>query len=116
MGRPATCACGECPKCKHRIYMRSYYYTNGRKTYLNREKRRAYDNNRYHNDPEYRKKHFARQALAKQVRQGIQVRGQCALCDQEATVGHHNDYDKPLEGVFLCNRCHEAVHNALPAF
>ena len=25
IGRPSTCQCGECKKCKRRLYMRDYY-------------------------------------------------------------------------------------------
>ena len=116
IGRPRTCSCDVCPKCKHRIYMKKYYYTNNKKTYVDPEKRRAYDNWNYHNNPIRRKRHDARFALAEQVRRGIQTRGPCALCQGVSTVGHHNDYDKPLEGTWLCLPCHNAIHNQLPTF
>jgi ribosomal protein S27AE len=114
MGRPRTCSCDECPKCKRRIYMKAWYQRTKR-TYVNYEKRRAYDNARYHNNQEYKKRHNARMALAQQVRRGLQTKGPCALCGAGSTIGHHNDYDKPLEGTWLCASCHENIHNALPS-
>lgn len=114
MGRPRTCSCDECPKCLHRTYMRKYYQRT-KKTYVNREKRRSYENDRYANNLEYRMKHQARQALAQQVRRGQQARGPCALCGGQSHLGHHNDYSKPLEGTWLCRRDHDMIHNALPS-
>ena len=116
MGRPRTCSCDECPKCLHRIYMREYYYRNDKKTYVNPEKRRAYDNDRYHNDPEFRMKHAARLALAQQVRRGQQMKEPCALCGADETIGHHNDYSQPLEGTWLCRKDHAMIHDSLPTF
>jgi hypothetical protein len=91
------------------------YYQRTKKTYVNPEKRRAYENDRYHNDPDRRMKRQARQALAQQVRRGQQTRGPCALCGGESHLGHHNDYSKPLEGTRLCRRDHDMIHNALPS-
>ncbi len=39
----------------------------------------------------------------------------CECCHHEfkATVGHHFDYDTPLDVTWLCLECHRAVHFAL---
>ena len=110
MGRPATCFCGECKKCTHRLYMREYYRRT-RKRYVTVQKRRERERAAYHADPQ---KYKARMALASQVRRGIQTKGPCALCGGAETVGHHNDYMRPLEGTWLCASCHEMITTALP--
>jgi hypothetical protein len=40
--------------------------------------------------------------------------GTCSQCGSACKpVGHHPDHDKPLEVVWLCQRCHTALHAAL---
>lgn len=36
----------------------------------------------------------------------------CELCAivMEVLEGHHEDYSKPLDVVYLCNACHNLVH------
>jgi hypothetical protein len=114
MGRPATCTCDTCPKCQHKLYMRSWY-RKSRRIYVKAERRREYEAQRWHQDPTYRQRHTARMRLSAQVRRGIQVPTPCALCGAPDVIGHHNDYDKPLEGTWLCRVCHDMVHGPLPA-
>jgi hypothetical protein len=37
----------------------------------------------------------------------------CSVCGADKPDKHHPDYDKPLEVVFLCRRCHIAEHKRL---
>jgi hypothetical protein len=37
----------------------------------------------------------------------------CAHCGAEPAEKHHPDYNKPLEVVWLCRRCHQRLHDAL---
>lgn len=38
----------------------------------------------------------------------------CSSCDKACRIhGHHDDYTKPLEVVWLCARCHRNVHIGL---
>lgn len=41
--------------------------------------------------------------------------GPCAVCGSLKTDGHHFDYLKPLEVVWLCRKHHAAVHRAMDA-
>ena len=35
----------------------------------------------------------------------------CEVCGAKKTHGHHKDYDKPLEVVWLCPLHHKEIHN-----
>lgn len=36
----------------------------------------------------------------------------CNICFRKTKlVGHHNDYSKPLEIMWLCSSCHKKIHN-----
>jgi hypothetical protein len=51
--------------------------------------------------------------VAKALREGRLVRpAACSKCGTTRRMiqGHHPDYDKPLEVVWLCTRCHHLVH------
>lgn len=37
----------------------------------------------------------------------------CEVCGKEKTVGHHDDYNKPLEVRWLCYKHHAAEHARL---
>ncbi len=38
----------------------------------------------------------------------------CQRCKRQTKIhGHHNDYSKPLEILWLCPKCHQAVHKEL---
>ena len=60
IGRPATCECGACPKCKHRTYMRKWYQAktpDERRAWIalrNPETTRRNDRTRYERDKDKR--------------------------------------------------------------
>jgi hypothetical protein len=38
----------------------------------------------------------------------------CEVCEKNKLLqGHHEDYNKPLEVIWLCSRCHADEHNYL---
>jgi hypothetical protein len=47
------------------------------------------------------------------MRRGNLVRGPCAVCGEPKTEGHHTDYTKPLDVVWLCPEHHREEHRRL---
>jgi ribosomal protein S27AE len=41
------------------------------------------------------------------------VRMPCIRCGEAKSVAHHEDYDKPLEVMWLCQPCHKQRHKEL---
>ena len=55
-------------------------------------------------------------AVAKAIRHGKLIRSNCERCGKEKTEAHHEDYDKPLQVIWLCNVCHKQRHKELKEF
>ena len=55
----------------------------------------------------------AQKLLQKAIRKNEIIRPNiCEYCKKQRKVmGHHPDYSKPLEVVWLCYSCHKKVHN-----
>jgi hypothetical protein len=97
----------------------------------NREKNidriRAYDRERA-KDPERRKaaseiskawrnadkrRTAAHNAVTRAVRSGALIRKPCERCQTEKSYAHHEDYDRPLDVVWLCQPCHKERHKEI---
>ena len=69
--------------------------------------------------PSYKEKfpdrHRARILLSNAVRRGKVVKPRsCERCHKRCSPdGHHEDYGKPLNVMWLCRRCHTAEHGRL---
>jgi len=71
---------------------------------------RARNRRRLLKDPH---KFAARTLLGNRVRAGkLPKPKHCSLCGQsgEFIDGHHEDYDKPLEVIWVCRRCHGLIN------
>ena len=55
----------------------------------------------------------AHQRVFKAVRNGSLVRQPCIRCGEVKSLAHHEDYDKPLEVMWLCQPCHKQRHKEL---
>lgn len=117
IGRPRSCFCGECRRCKHADYMREYY----RRASI--EKRRAWvagrnplsvirnERKRTRNqDPEFRRRESARHKARRAVKNGLIEKKACERCGSDRAQAHHEDYDKPLEVNWLCPLHHSERH------
>lgn len=59
-------------------------------------------------NPQKRK---AQSAVSNAIRSGLIKRRPCVRCGSAKRVhGHHEDYDKPLDIVWLCSKCHGLRH------
>lgn len=63
----------------------------------------------------YRMKHtdrnYARIAVNNALRDGKIEKIPCLICGDEKVEGHHPDYSRPLDVVWLCNQHHREAHN-----
>lgn len=60
-----------------------------------------------------REKHLAHKAIENGIRRGkIEKPNSCSECGEIGYVhGHHEDYHKPLDVIWLCPDCHRDRHN-----
>lgn len=88
-------------------WYRDWYAKNGRKRNTNY---RVVINKWNKENPEKKKAH---EILLKVVMDGkITKPLLCEECGREARLsGHHTDYAKPLEVIFLCSSCHKKRHS-----
>ena len=63
----------------------------------------------------YPERYAARTALGNALRDGLLAKPEkCQHCRQESALhGHHEDYDRPLEVIWLCKDCHGVRHRDL---
>lgn len=57
-----------------------------------------------------RRRTAAHNAVARAIKSGKLVRLPCSICSNQKSVAHHEDYDKPLDVVWLCQPCHVNHH------
>lgn len=88
---------------------------------------RAYDRRRAESDHrkentkrvvhEYRKKYPERRRannlVAKALQAGSLIKQPCERCGESKAFAHHEDYNKPLDVVWLCQPCHKQRHKEL---
>jgi hypothetical protein len=56
---------------------------------------------------------LAHSRVANALRNGTLVRQPCCRCADAKSLAHHEDYDKPLEVMWLCQPCHKQRHKEL---
>lgn len=62
----------------------------------------------------YPEKHQAVKKVFNAVKKGILKRSNCENCGSSINIqGHHEDYSKPLEFIWLCPPCHNMTHRKL---
>lgn len=89
----------------HRAANKKYYQTE--KGVLNR----AECHGRYEINNDTKKKKLARWAVKRAVNSGILDRMPCEICGDKITHGHHPDYDRQLDVIWLCPSHHKQWHD-----
>ena len=56
------------------------------------------------------KKYIARMEVGKAIKRGDIIRLPCQICGNKKSEAHHEDYNKPLEVIWLCNEHHNQAH------
>jgi len=93
----------------------------------NLEKVRAYDRDRGKNPiriassgeitkawrAEDTRRSKAQSSVSNAIRNGTLFREPCIRCGNPKSHGHHEDYDKPLDVMWLCAPCHKQRHKEL---
>lgn len=74
-------------------------------TKKNRQKLNEYQRNWYQKNKEKRRAHTL---VARALKKGLLIKSQiCELCNRlTKTEGHHENYDLPLNLIWLCKKCH----------
>lgn len=57
-----------------------------------------------------KKKIDARSKLNQSINKGLITRQPCEVCGEVKTEAHHDDYDKPLEVRWVCQKHHQEHH------
>jgi len=76
----------------------------------------TYDRVKYNKERQqkYPKRTKAQAKLASLIRSGKLIPEPCFQCEAITNIeGHHSDYNKPEEIVWLCKSCHRKHHNKL---
>lgn len=62
----------------------------------------------------YKEKHteryYAQKALGNAIRDGKITKMACFICGNEQVQGHHPDYSRPLDVIWLCVKHHNEIH------
>lgn len=59
------------------------------------------------------KARWAHIALQSGIRRGLVQRQPCEVCGADKVDGHHPDYSRPLDVVWLCRKHHLAEHRRI---
>lgn len=106
--------CRKCSKREYSVHQRSYY----REWYKRNGRNRA--DNYIEAILEWRQEHPDRVRVANNLRYAVKA-GKilkplaCESCGREVRLGgHHEDYSKTFEVIWLCSSCHKIKHPIIP--
>jgi hypothetical protein len=62
---------------------------------------------------EDKRRQRAHNMVQRAIQKGLLFRLPCCRCANEKSLAHHEDYDKPLDVMWLCQPCHKKRHKEL---
>jgi ribosomal protein S27AE len=62
---------------------------------------------------EDKRRSVAHSSVARAIRNGLLIKSPCVRCGEIKSLAHHENYDKPLEVMWLCQPCHKQRHKEL---
>ena len=119
-----------CPMCKEKKEISDFYFIESRKNkrsvyciWCERKKtnerrklgliKNVHKNHAAHvkkYSKKYPEKAKSKEKLKYAINSGIIKRQQCEICGGTNSHGHHEDYSKPLDVVWLCSKHHSWIH------
>jgi len=64
---------------------------------------------------EDKRRQKAHNAVHRSIKKGELIRKPCCRCNEKKSLAHHEDYDKPLDVMWLCQPCHKQRHKEINA-
>ena len=108
--------CKECTRCdstanRNANIERVRAYDRGRANLPHRASQRYEVTQQWRkSDPRYNAAH---NAVARAVKSGALTKQSCEWCGNEKTLAHHENYDLPLDVMWLCQPCHKKRHKQI---
>jgi ribosomal protein S27AE len=62
---------------------------------------------------EDRRRQHAHSKVRQAIHNGTITRMPCIRCGNEKSLAHHEDYDKPVDVMWLCQPCHKQRHKEM---
>ena len=59
------------------------------------------------------RRQVAHSRVSRAIRNGTLTRKPCCQCAETKSLAHHEDYDKPLDVMWLCQPCHKQRHKEM---
>jgi hypothetical protein len=108
--------CKECAKkdvSKHRLdnIERIRSYDKQRANLPHRKELQYHITKKWRNEDKRRV--IAHNAVARAIKKGLLIGAPCVRCGNIKSLAHHEDYDKPLDVMWLCEPCHKQRHKEL---
>jgi hypothetical protein len=60
-----------------------------------------------------KRRNKAHEAVARALKKGTLQKQDCCRCQSPKTIAHHENYDFPLDVVWLCQPCHKQRHKEI---
>ena len=62
---------------------------------------------------EDKRRQKAHYSVSQAIKKGQLIRQPCCRCNEKHSIAQHEDYDKPLDVMWLCQPCHKQRHKEI---